>query len=352
MSFNPRCLATAIGSFPHRDAASACDLILRTIPEIPTWPQLPAMDFREGMEIQYSEGIPCVVIDQTNRRMHFDTSGDTSSQLATFYEHYLAEDTDHFAISPEFSRGIYEMEQRLARNGDPRPRYFKSHVTGPLTMGLSRTDENKRAIYYNEVFRDVIVKAVEMKARWLLRRFSFLGCPQICFIDEPILSAFGSSTYVSVKRPDVVTCLDAVVRAIHGEGALAGTHCCGNTEWPILIDAGVDIISFDAYGYGGTMAYYPRQVEAFLQRGGVLAWGIVPSGEAIDRESPRSLIAAMRERVRNLADKGLDGDILWERCLLTPSCGTGSLTQESAEKVLASLSEVSLTLRQELAKAT
>jgi methionine synthase II (cobalamin-independent) len=345
MEFRPRCLATAIGSFPHKDAAEACDLILRSIPDIPVWPQLPAVDFREGMEIQYSEGLPCVVIDDAAQRMYFDTAGDTSADLATFYEHYLAEDTEYFAISEEFSRGIYEMERRLLDHSQARPMYFKNHVTGPVTMGLSRTDENKRAIYYNDVFRDVIVKGMEMKARWLLKRFASLGYPQICFIDEPILSAFGSSTYVSLERSDAVRCIADVVQAIHKEEALAGTHCCGNTEWTILVDAGVDIISFDAYQYGETIGYYPEQIKGFLDRGGVLAWGIVPSTGAIAKETPESLVKQLEERMGMLADKGIDSDTLWERCLLTPSCGTGSLVQASAEKALTDLSELSRMLR-------
>lgn len=346
MDFSPRCLATAIGSFPHKDAGEACDLILKSLPEIPTWPQLPAIDFKEGMEIQYSEGLPRVTIDKAAQRMYFDTDGDPSTDLAAFYEHYLEEDIEYFGISEEFSRGIYEMERRLVGRA-PRPLYFKSHVTGPVTMGLSRTDENKRAIYYNEIFRDVIVKGMEMKARWLLRRFASLGCPQICFIDEPILSAFGSSTYVSLERADVVACLAAVVKAIHKEDALAGTHCCGNTEWTILVDAGVDIISFDAYQYGETVGYYPQQVKGFLEKGGVLAWGIVPSTDAIAGETVEALIVKLRQLMAGLAAKGIDGDILWERCLLTPSCGTGSTAQASAEKVLATLSEVSRALRSE-----
>ncbi len=345
MAFSPRCLATAIGSFPHKDAGAACELILKSIPDIPTWPQLPAIDFKEGMEIQYSEGLPCVVIDNAAQRMYFDTSGDPSTDLATFYEHYLAEDTAHFGISEEFARGIYEMERRLSDGTSARALYFKNHITGPVTMGLSRTDENKRAIYYNDLFRDVIVKGMEMKARWLLRRSASLGFPQICFVDEPILSAFGSSTYVSVERSDVVKCLSEVVQAIHKQGALAGTHCCGNTEWTILVDAGVDIISFDAYQYGETISYYPQQIKAFLERGGVLAWGIVPSTGAIAHETPQSLVERLKQRMGMLAEKGIDSDILWERCLLTPSCGTGSLAEDAAVKVLGTLSAVSRLLR-------
>jgi hypothetical protein len=348
MAFSPRCLATAIGSFPHKDPGEACELILKSIPEIPVWPQLPAIDFREGMEIQYSEGLPRAVIDDAAGRMYFDTAGDPSTDLATFYEHYLAEDTDYFGITPDFSRGVYEMEARLSSDASARPRYFKNHITGPVTLGLSRTDESKRAIYYNDVFRDVIVKGMEMKARWLLRRFASLGCPQMCFIDEPILSAFGSSTYLSVERSDIVSCITDVVRAIHKEDALAGSHCCGNTEWTILVDAGVDIISFDAYQYGETIGYYPEQIGRFLKNGGALAWGIVPSTGAIADETPESIVGMLKERIGALAEKGIDCDILYGRCLLTPSCGTGSLPQQSAERVLGILCEVSRLLRSEL----
>jgi len=206
-------------------------------------------------------------------------------------------------------------------------------------------DENKRAIYYNDVFRDVVIKGITMKARWILKKFKPLGYNQICFIDEPILSAFGSSTYVSVQRADVVSSLNEVIDVIHKEGALVGTHCCGNTEWPILIDAGVDIISFDAYEFGETISYYPEQINKFLEDKGALAWGIVPTSEKINQETPDTLVKKLKERVKKLTDKGIDENLIWERCLLTPSCGTGSLSVEFSEKVFLYLSEVSGMLR-------
>jgi len=345
MSFNPQGLATAIGSLPHQSPEAACRVILDSIPEIPVWPQLPATDFRESMEIQYSEGLPGVVLDSVGRKMHFDTSGDMTGGLEKFYENYMAENLDYFKISPGFSRGIYEMERILTAQKPAVLRYFKSHVTGPITVGLGRTDENKRSIYYNEMMRDVVVKATEMKARWLLDRFRKLGVPQLCFIDEPILSAFGSSTYVSVQRSDVVQYLRDVIAAVHKGGALAGIHCCGNTEWTILVDAGTDVISFDAFDYGETIAYYPGPIKDYLERGGVLAWGIVPTSAKIAAETPESLLGRLRAAIDNLAGKGIPQSLIWEKCLVTPSCGTGSLPVDLAERVFSHLGEVSRRLR-------
>ncbi len=345
MAFTPKCMATGIGSFPHQDTSAACELVLNTIPEMPLWPQLSNIDFREQMEAQFSEGLPCVVLDQAKQRMHFDTSGDPTSELEKFYENCMTENLDYFKITPDFSRGIYEMEKRISEKAPTSMKFFKSQVTGPVTFGLVIVDENKRSIYYNDVFRDVVVKGVTMKARWLMNKFKALGYDQVCFVDEPILSAFGSSTYVSVQRDDVVSLIKEVVEVLHKENVLVGTHCCGNTEWPILIDAGVDIISFDAYEYGETIALYPEEIKKFLDNGGAIAWGIVPTSEKITQENPSSLEGKLKGLVNNLAGKGLAEDLIWERCLLTPSCGTGSLSVELSEKVFHDLSETSHLLR-------
>jgi methionine synthase II (cobalamin-independent) len=347
MNFKPHGLATGIGSFPHKTAFSACEVILDNLPEIPFWPQLSAVDFREQMEIQYSEGIPRIVLDEAKHRMYVDTSGDPTEALEIFYENVMSENLEHFRISLAFSRGVQEMERLLAEQKHPSIRYFKSQVTGPVTFGLATVDENKRAIYYNDVFRDVVVKAIAMKARWLLNKFRSFGFNQVCFVDEPILSAFGSSTYVSVQRDDVVNSIKEVAEIIQREGAIVGTHCCGNTEWPILIDAGVNIISFDAYEYGDTIRYYPEQIKKFLEAGGVLAWGIVPTSEKIRQETPDSLLKKLEEKIQNLASKGIDQELIWEQCLLTPSCGTGSLSVELSEKVFRYLSEISRRVRKE-----
>jgi hypothetical protein len=349
MSFEPRCLATAIGSLPHAQAGDAARVVLANIPDAPIWPQLPANGINEQMEVQYNEGIPRVVIDREKQRMFVDTTGDTSMELAAFYEKFVADDVDAFAISAEFSEGIPAMEAALQAAGGTRP-YVKVQTTGPISFGLTIVDENKRAIYYNAEFNDVIVKALAMKCRWQIRKFRpYASEGVICFIDEPILSAFGSSTYVSVTRDDVVAKVNELVEAIHAEGALAGVHCCGNTEWSILIDAGVDIVNFDAFSYGDTIALYPEAVKAHLERGGALAWGVVPTSGKINTQSVESLMAKLDEGVDNLAARaGISRDLIMRQALITPSCGTGSLPVADAERVFDLLGKTSQALRRRL----
>jgi len=341
MEFKPQFLATAIGSMPHSDVDRALDVVLESIPEAPIWPQLSARGLNEQMEIQYSEGMPCRVIDREKGRMYFDTSGDYSDAFAEFYETYMAAmdpdegtgDCSAMAISPDFAAGVYALEERLKAEDAKRP-FVKVQTTGPCSFSLTIVDENKRALYYNEEFRDMIVKALAMKCRWQIQKFKPFADNIICFVDEPILSAFGSSTYVSVQREDVVALLTEMVEAIHADGALAGVHVCGNTEWSILIDAGVDIVNFDAFEYGETIAMYPDHVKRHLESGGALAWGVVPTSTAIREQSPDAMLAHYERIVDNLAAKtGLDRRVILDQSVITPSCGTGSMEVPDAERV-------------------
>jgi hypothetical protein len=353
MIIKPKYLATGIGSMPFDDPGHAVDLILSKLPHAPHWPQLPRLGLNEQMEIQFSEHMPCAVIDREKNRLYFDTSGDYSEAFAQFSETYiLAMDPEEgngdcaaVAVSPVFSRGIHALEESLRQQGLKLP-FVKCQVIGPCSFSLTIVDEKKRAIYYNEEFRDMITKTLAMICRWQVRTFKPYAQQVICFIDEPILSAFGSSTYVSVRRDDVIDLLKDMIDAVHAEGGVAGMHCCGNTEWSIPIDAGVDIINFDAFQYGETIAMYAGAVNAYLTKGGVLAWGIVPTSTAIREQTVENLADRLEGMMDHLASKGIEKRLIADQAMLTPSCGTGSLTPGDAEMVYDKLASLSVRMKE------
>ncbi len=352
MMTKPKFLATGVGSMPFEDPEYAIRLVMSRLPEAPHWPQLPRLGLNEQMEIQYSEHMPCAVIDREKNRLYFDTSGDYSEIFAEFYETYLtAMDPDEgsgdcsgMALSPAFSKGFHALEKALCEKGARFP-FVKCQVVGPCSFSLTVVDENKRALYYNEEFRDVTTKALAMTARWQIQTLKPYAEKVICFIDEPILSAFGSSTYVAVRRDDVVQLLKDMIDAVHADGGIAGIHCCGNTEWSILIDAGVDIISFDAFQYGETIAMYAEAIKTHLGKGGVLAWGIVPTAAAIREQTVESLAERFEKVMDHLAAKGIDKGLIVDQAMVTPSCGTGSLPPEDAELVYERLAALSMRMK-------
>jgi methionine synthase II (cobalamin-independent) len=350
-SFEPRCLATAIGSLPHTDVARGVEQALRHTPEIPAWPQLPKRDFRENMMLQFTEGMPALM--RGDDRVYFDTaSRDYTDQLGDFYQRYLAATEqadgralDSFGLSREFAAGFQPFVERLP---GLRPLMVKGQVTGPFTLGVNLLDQNRRCAYYDDQLRDVVVKTVTMKARWQVSRLSRHAPAVMIFLDEPSLLGYGSQTFITVSRDDVLHDLNEVVADIHALGALAGVHCEADTDWSLLMASRLDVLDFDAYDHLQAMTLYPAELKAFLERGGSLGWGIVPTLDprAAERETADSLQKRFEEGLKLFERKGLDRELLLRRALLTPSCGAGGvLSVELAERVLGLLSELSATLR-------
>jgi hypothetical protein len=68
----------------------------------------------------------------------------------------------------------------------------------------------------------------------------------------------------------------------------------------------------------------------------MIAWGIVPTGDdrLIDNASVGSLYGLLNERIEATAAIGYPRQRLLDQSLITPSCGTGSLSIPRARKVL------------------
>ena len=181
-------------------------------------------------------------------------------------------------MSEEYAAGFYALLRALEKRPPVRARFLKGHVTGPLTAGISYKDEQGRDIIHNEQLYDAVVKKLAMNAAWQIRKLGAFGKPVIVFLDEPAMETLGSA--FSPAAPELVAeKLDEIIEAIHEAGGIAGIHCCGNADWPLIFNTKVDIVNFDAFGYLERVLLYPAEIRAFFARGGALAWGIVPTGD-------------------------------------------------------------------------
>lgn len=297
--------------------------------------------------MQYTEGLPCLKIDYERKNLHLDLSDNYHSELEAFYGKYLTDDPDHFLISKDFSAGFPALLNRIKNAKEKQFRGLKGQIVGPITLAASIRDQNKNSVIYNSTIFDVIVKTLAMKACWQLDRYARFNVAAIIFLDEPYLSSVGSA-FANINRTQVVNALNEIFDAIHKRNALAGIHCCANTDWSMLMDTTADIISFDAYGYMDSLLLYWREVKMFLQRGGILAWGIVPTSMDIKTESVDSLIQRLVSGIDTLQNKGIDINLINENSLITPSCGTGTMDNEAAEMVMVMLRDVSLRLKEQI----
>jgi methionine synthase II (cobalamin-independent) len=296
------------------------------------------------MYVQYAEGLPGAVVDRHAQTIYFRGDEALAGELEPFYQALVDEDVEHFAISPEYAMGLHLFLESVPRLGGQRPKWVKGQVTGPFSFAMTVTDENKRSLAYSPELYEVAVQGMAMKARWVARKLREVAEGVLVVLDEPYLCAFGSA-FVNVPRNDVIAAIDAGVAAIHKEGALAGLHCCGNTDWSLVFSTGLDVVNFDAYEYFQGLSLYPAELNSFLEKGGVLSWGIVPA-RANGNLTPHSLLDALDQRVEQLTAKGLDRGALYRQALLTPSCGLGTESVEAADRLMDALAELSSLVRE------
>lgn len=339
-------LTTHVGSIPHTRADDVSEKI-STLLDAPAWAQLPRTSLRESMYVQYSSFMPGLVVDEAKEKVFFDTSIDLTEALETFYTPIITDDVDAFALRPEYARGYFSMFEQLQKaTGE----WAKGQVTGPISFGLTVTDQNLRASLYDELLADVIVKNAVMGARWQIRQLKTVRPNVIMFLDEPYMAAFGSA-FISLSREQAVAYLDEVFDAIHAEGGVAGIHCCANTDWGVLLATKVDILNLDAYGFIENLALYPVELREFLDRGGNVCWGIAPNNELIFKESPLGLADRLRNGIKLTAEKAaqrgvkIQADEFASRSLIAPACGLGSTSIEVADKVFETLSELGKILK-------
>ena len=253
--------------------------------------------------------------------------------FTAFFERVLAGDLAHCAPTSAEAAGFQVLLDTL--QGAPATGHIKGHVTGPVSFGLTVPDHEDRPSFYDDTLREVILQGLAAQARAQCRALARTGRPVILFVDEPYLSAFGSAT-VPVSEEDVITALDAVFGAILEENAVPAVHCCGNTDWGLLMRTRARIINFDAFCYLEGMTLYPEELRRFLDRDGGLAWGIVPTDAGlIAQVTEEELLGKLRDGLAQVASAAeVDEDLLRSRSLITPACGLGTVSPELAERAI------------------
>ncbi|MDR0777916.1 MAG: hypothetical protein LBE48_00540 [Methanomassiliicoccaceae archaeon] len=322
---------TLIGSLPYDDAKLALDKVVDGRVSIPAWPQLPALGYSESMYVQTGCHLPGIDIDEIGKKITVDTDAYDPTEI---YTAILSDDLTYFGHPEKYHRGLYEF---IKRDLSQFPA-IKGQVTGPISEGLQILDKHGRSVIYDEAYSEIVRKTVNMTAKWQISGLKKLNSNVILFFDEPSLTLLGTP-FASISNDQAVEWINESMEGLDCKKAI---HCCGNTDWATVLRTNIDILSFDAYAYAHTIAMFPEEVSAFLERGGVLSWGIVPStDELIESETAENLAKMLKKSFELLTSKGIDKIQILKGSILSPQCGLGGMDAKNADKALNMLNDVS-----------
>ena len=327
MDFQGNCQTTAMGIMPHTDIGKALDLSLSL--DIPFWPQLPHVSYFEDMYVQASEHFPGIIIDVEKQRISFD-SARFAIELVEYSEKMA--DAATFSLTDKYSAVYRQFLTRSLRGYSA----IRGQLIGPVSFGFKVFDENNVPIIYNDSVRTLLFDFLSRKVNAQYAELKERNEHAFVWMDEPglgwVFSGFSGYDDLKAKRE-----YKDFLKSLTGPGAL---HLCANVNLAYLLSMGTDLLSFDAYQIEILPKGYAAEIAGFLNRGGIISWGIVPTNSSdLMNETPETLARLLRNywtiiaantdvTIKQVAEQAL---IAPARCCLK-NCGQVGASNEQAAK--------------------
>jgi hypothetical protein len=300
-------LTTAMAVMPHTDVERALEMALSL--DIPFWPQLPNYSYYEDMYVQAAEHFPGIVLDIEKRTLRFSVD-----KFAEELEETLLrfDDSAMFDVSETYSSVYHRF---LALDHSDRPA-IRGQLEGPISFGFNIIDQDERPIIFDDTVRPFMLEFMAKRINVQLARLKQLNANAFMFVDEPGLQFLFSAMagYGDLKAKGDLDQFFAQVDQPRG------IHLCGNPDWDFLLNLDLDVLSLDVYTNAEIFASYAGSIKKFLDRGGVIVWGIVPTGfEMFQKEDLPSMMQRLETVWQTLWGKGIDRDQMISRSMLSPA---------------------------------
>jgi len=339
MISSPHSLATGVGALPHTDPEEACNDVLAVFPQFPYVPSLPQRGQLESIVFNDSEQLPGRLL--RDDRLLYDSTIDHTAEMERIYLDYVEENYAPYGLHREYASGFIEMMSYDMSHA----KALKCQVTGPVTFGMQVVDADKRPIYYDAQLADVLSKMIALKARWCeIEMKEKTGVLEtVVVLNEPYLASLGSSV-VPVDQEVVRTGWEDIAALVQ-DGL--GIHCCSNTDWEFVMDLCPSVISIDAYTTAKEFLLYADGIATYMEKGGIVAWGIVPAEYKIFATETTESLYERYLAVRKKLCSRMPEDLFDAQSLITPSCGIRFADREGAVAIMQTAAVISHRIRKE-----
>lgn len=240
----------------------------------------------------------------------------------------------------EYHSAIHEQVRAVEA---ARPRIIKVELTGPVSLSLLSVDEHERPLAYDPALREALGQHVALRARWLHEQIAMAGAAPLLCLDETFLEAL-SSPFCPLDRDEGADLLARTLAEIPG---WRGLCVAGSMPWAELLELPTDLIIFDAVRREAELVEAADAIGRFLERGGVLGWGVVPGDipepvEQWQRLLARRLIGAIEQVA---AASGLPAERVASRSLISTCDALGHLPADQAARAATLCAEIAAAAR-------
>ena len=317
----PSGIVTGIGGLPHRDAGEAAAFVLDHM-ELPAIPTLPRRSPAEGAIAQAMVGMQGVTVGQ------YGSIGVDANMVDPLAPVVTDLDNDAFV-------GFRTFLDQASAVGLTGP--VKWQFVGPVTFGIALM---RAGVPISEAFESS-VRCVRTRLQHMLDAVSAAlpTSQQLVIIEEPALAELMQPGFPIA--PDTAIDLVSGALAAVETSAVSGLHVCGLADIPSQLAAGPKILSLPVRQEVAESAGY---LIRFMEDGGYIAWGVVPTSGPIvtSAERPwRQLCALWCE----LVQRGADPVMLRQQAIITPECGLSAHTPAVADRVHRFAAEVGSRVR-------
>ncbi len=330
-------LTTAMAVMPHTDVHQALDTALSL--DVPFWPQLPNYSYYEDMYVQAGEHFPGIVLDMKEKTLRFSLD-----KFIDEFEETMAhfEEPDYFDVSKTYS-AVYHRFLDLDLSDRPA---IRGQLEGPVSFGFNVLDQDDRPILFDDTVRPFMFEFMAKRINVQLSRLKNKNANAFMFIDEPGLQ-FIFSAMSGYGEQKAKVDLDEFFSMIDSP---RGIHLCGNPDWDFLLGLDMDILSLDVYSNAEIFASCAPSIKKFLNKGGILVWGIIPTGfETFEKENLDFLAFKLNNIWKALAKKGIDIDQIVRNSMLSPAtcCLINADKEKTVEKAFQMTRNISRVLRKQ-----
>jgi hypothetical protein len=312
-------LTTAMAVMPHTNVDQALKAALSL--DVPFWPQLPNFDYHEDMYVQAAEHFPGILLDMEKKTLRFSMD----KFIAECEETMTHFEVEYFDVSSTYSV-VYHRFLDMELSDRPA---IRGQLEGPVSFGFNLLDQDDRPILFDDTIRPFMFEFMAKRINVQLKKLKEKNPNAFMFIDEPgmqfVFSALSGYGEQKAKQD-----LDEFFSMIDSP---KGIHLCGNPDWDFLLGLDMDVLSLDVYTNAEIFAACTHSIKKFLDRGGVLVWGIVPTGiETFEKENLDLLAFKLKGIWKALEKKGIPIDQILDKSMLSPA--TCCLINQDKEKTV------------------